>query len=67
MYSEVQYPSVAYGDSAVARFPDEAEYLINTFRPHISERIKIDNLKFSKYHELIIDNRVVNSIYKKNK
>jgi len=46
---------------------DEAEYLINTFRPRIGERIKIDNLKFSKYHELIIDNRVVNSIYKKNK
>ena len=45
---------------------DEAEYLINTFRPHIGERIKIDNLKFSKYHELIIDNKVVNSIHKKN-
>ena len=45
---------------------DEADFLINTFRPHICERIKIDNLKFSKYHELIIDNRVVNSIYKKN-
>ena len=25
---------------------DEAEYLINTFRPRIGERIKIDNLKF---------------------
>ena len=47
---------------------DEAEYLINTFRPRIGERIEIDNLKFSKYHELIIDNNVVNSIYKrKNK
>ena len=47
---------------------DEAEYLINTFRPRVGERIKIDNLKFSKYHELIIDNNVVNSIYKrKNK
>ena len=44
---------------------DEAEYLINTFRPHIGERIKIDNLKFSKYHELIIDNKVVNSIHKR--
>mgnify|MGYP003111702307 CR=1 FL=1 len=27
-YSEVQYPAVAYGDSAIARFPDEAEYLV---------------------------------------
>jgi len=27
-YSEVQYPSVAYGDSAIAVFPDEAEYLV---------------------------------------
>ena len=27
-YSEVQYPSVAFGDSAVAVFPDEAEYLV---------------------------------------
>ena len=28
VYSEVQYPAVAYGDSNVARFPDEVEYLI---------------------------------------
>ena len=28
VYSEVQYPTVAYGDSAVSVFPDEAEYLI---------------------------------------
>ena len=28
VYSEVQYPAVAFGDSAVAVFPDEAEYLI---------------------------------------
>ena len=27
-YSEVQYPAVAYSDSAVAVFPDEAEYLV---------------------------------------
>ena len=27
-YSEVQYPSVAYGDSAILVFPDEAEYLV---------------------------------------
>jgi hypothetical protein len=27
-YSEVQYPAVAYGDSAVSSFPDEAEYLV---------------------------------------
>ena len=28
LYSEVQYPAVTYSDSVVARFPDEAEYLI---------------------------------------
>ena len=28
VYSEVQYPTVAYSDSNVARFPDEVEYLI---------------------------------------
>ena len=28
VYSEVQYPSVAYGDSAISAFPDEAEYLV---------------------------------------
>ena len=28
VYSEIQYPAVAYGDSTVARFPDEAEYLV---------------------------------------
>ena len=27
-YSEVQYPTVAYGDSAVSSFPDEAEHLV---------------------------------------
>ncbi len=27
-YSEVQYPAVAYGDSSIAVFPDEAEYLV---------------------------------------
>jgi len=27
-YDEVQYPSVAYGDSAISVFPDEAEYLV---------------------------------------
>ena len=27
-YSEVQYPAVAYGDSAISVFPDEAEYLV---------------------------------------
>ena len=27
-YSEVQYPSVAYSDTAIAIFPDEAEYLV---------------------------------------
>ena len=28
VYSEVQYPTVAYGDSAISAFPDEAEYLV---------------------------------------
>ena len=47
---------------------EEADFLIDTFRPRIGKRIEIDNLKFSKYHELIIDNNVVNSVYKrKNK
>ena len=27
-YSEVQYPAVAYGESSIAVFPDEAEYLV---------------------------------------
>ena len=27
-YEEVQYPAVAYGDSVIASFPDEVEYLI---------------------------------------
>tara|TARA_Y100001938_G_scaffold103547_1_gene141318 strand:+ start:779 stop:3856 length:3078 start_codon:yes stop_codon:yes gene_type:complete len=27
-YSEVQYPTVSYSDSAIAVFPDEAEYLV---------------------------------------
>ena len=27
-YSEVQYPSVSYGDSSIASFPDEAEYAV---------------------------------------
>ena len=28
VYSEVQYPTVAYGASAISVFPDEAEYLV---------------------------------------
>ena len=44
---------------------NEADYLINTFRPHIGKRIEIDNSKFSKYHELIIDDKIINSIYKR--
>ena len=27
-YSEVQYPTVAFGDATIAIFPDEAEYLV---------------------------------------
>tara|TARA_R100001530_G_scaffold131603_2_gene103382 strand:- start:54 stop:923 length:870 start_codon:yes stop_codon:yes gene_type:complete len=27
-YDEVEYPAVAFGDSAIAYFPDEAEYLV---------------------------------------
>jgi hypothetical protein len=27
-YNEVQYPAVAYGDSSISVFPDEAEYLV---------------------------------------
>ena len=27
-YDEVQYPAVAYGDSSISVFPDEAEYLV---------------------------------------
>ena len=30
-YSEVQYPTVAYSDSAVEVFPDEAEYLVSLY------------------------------------
>jgi len=30
-YDEVQYPAVAYGDSAIAVFPDEAEYLVSLY------------------------------------
>ena len=27
-YSEVQYPTVSYGDSSIATFPDEFEYVV---------------------------------------
>ena len=30
-YDEVQYPAVAYGDSAISVFPDEAEYLVSLY------------------------------------
>ena len=30
-YDEVQYPAVAFGDSAIAVFPDEAEYLVSLY------------------------------------
>jgi hypothetical protein len=30
-YDEVQYPAVAYSDTAIAVFPDEAEYLVSLY------------------------------------
>ena len=46
---------------------DDADYIIDVFRPKAGKKILIDQDKFSKYYDLVIDKKVVNSIYKKNK
>ena len=43
----------------------DADYIINTFRPRVGKKILIDTNNFSKYYDLIIDNNLVNRIYKR--
>jgi len=45
--------------------PKEANYLITTFKPMTGKKIIIDTDKFSKYYDLVIDNNIVSSIYKR--
>ena len=45
--------------------PKEADYLITTFKPMTGKKIIIDTDKFSKYYDLVIDNNIVSSIYKR--
>jgi len=45
--------------------PKEADYLITTFKPMTGKKIIIDTDKFSKYYDLVIDDNIVSSIYKR--
>ena len=45
--------------------PKEADYLITIFKPRIGKKIIIDTDKFSKYYDLVVDDNIVSSIYKR--
>mgnify|MGYP003631812491 CR=1 FL=1 len=51
VYSEVQYPAVTYSASAIAIFPDEAEYLV----PLYASVKSLQNKMSSKFAELPTD------------
>ena len=45
--------------------PKEADYLITIFKPQPGKKIIIDTDKFSKYYDLVVDDNIVSSIYKR--
>ena len=45
--------------------PKEADYLITIFKPQTGKKIIIDTDKFSKYYDLVVDDNIVSSIYKR--
>jgi hypothetical protein len=45
---------------------EESDYIIDTFRPHVGKKMIIDPEKFSKFYDLVVDDRILNRIYKKN-
>ena len=63
-YSEVQYPAVAYGDSAIATFPDELEYIVVLYAAvkgmeriitdiMVDEDIELGNARKDQYNWLV--------------
>ena len=44
---------------------NESDYIIDTFRPVVGKKMQVDLKKFSKFYDLSVDGKVVNSIYKK--
>jgi len=45
--------------------PKEADYLITIFKPQPGKKIIIDTDKFSKYYDLVVDDNIISSIYKR--
>ena len=45
--------------------PKEADYLITIFKPRVGKKIIIDADKFSKYYDLVVDDNIVSSIYRR--
>tara|TARA_B100000029_G_C17544904_1_gene948087 strand:+ start:15 stop:1616 length:1602 start_codon:yes stop_codon:yes gene_type:complete len=45
---------------------NDADYLIDTFRAKAGKKKIIDSKNFSKYHNLVVDEKIINAIYKKN-
>ena len=45
--------------------PQEADYLITIFKPQTGKIIIIDTDKFSKYYDLVVDDNIISSIYKR--
>ena len=44
---------------------DEADYIINTYMKRIGNNFEINLNKFEKYHEIRVDNIIINTVYRK--
>ena len=43
----------------------QADYIIDIYRPKIGKKSVVDLKRFTKYYDLVIDDKIVNTIYKK--
>ena len=43
----------------------EADYIVTNYRTLIKRNFIIDNNKYKKYYEVVVDNTPINTVYKK--
>ena len=46
---------------------EEADFLINNYMRRIRKNFIVDENKYSKYFEIVVDTIPINTVYKKNK
>ena len=44
---------------------NEADFIITNYRPLLTRNFVIDNNKYKKYYEVVVDNKPINTVYKK--